>query len=226
MNNIPTFIPQKENPRKTLNNIFSLQERVNINQAISLGYSEVMKDSEKLKWYSANYDKGVLSRMRSLSVIYFLRLLVLNGKLPVKFSIEKNKQGNAKYILGSALDGSFCFTVNQTQTYSKSSPKAQYRADRHCAFQSYFDFGLDGSDNLITNKPLYFELNHGYRGLEPKFIVLGIPDNNQGWYAVDNILQSTPLQIKESNNKMTNENAIQDYNWEDFENFILGKGEI
>lgn len=55
---------------------------------------------------------------------------------------------------------------------------------------------------------------------------LGIPDDNQGWYAVDNILQSTPLQIKKSHNKMTNENVIQSYNKEDFENFILGKGEI
>lgn len=226
MNNKPKFVPQKEDPRKTLSNIFSLQERVNINQAVLLGYSEVMKDSEKLKWYSHNYDKGVLSRMRSLSVIYFLRLLVLNNKLPVKFSIEKNKYGNAKYILGSALDGSFCFTVNQTQTYTKSSPKAQYRAERHCAFQFYFDFDSNSSDNLITDKPLYFELNHGYRSLEPKFIALGIPDDNQGWYAVDNILQSTPLQIKKSHNKMTKENTIQSYNREDFENFILGKGEI
>ena len=69
-------------------------------------------------------------------------------------------------------------------------------------------------------------MNHGYRSLEPKFIALGIPDDNQGWYAVDNILQSTPLQIKKSHNKMTKENTIQSYNREDFENFILGKGEI
>lgn len=226
MNNIPTFVPQKEDPRKLLSNTFSLQERANINQAISLGYSEILKDSEKLKWYSSNYDKGVLSRMRSLSVVYFLRLLVLHDKLAVRFSIEKNKYGNAKYILGTSLDDRFCFTINQTQSYSRSSPKAQYRAERHCDFQSYFNFGLNNSSDFVTNRPLYFELNHGYRSRAPKFIVLGIPDENQGWYALDNILQSTPLQIEKSNNKMTEENAIRDYNREDFEKFILGKGEI
>lgn len=216
------FVEQEISPQETLNNFLQLKTRILINQAICLGYSELLKDKEKIKWYTDILGQGLLSRMRSMAIGYFLKLLEVRGQVPIHFSVETNDAGNARYWLGTTDDGRCCFTVNQIANQLHSSVHATYRAQRHCEFEAYFD--LFGEGKLITDRPLYFELNHGYRGTQPKFILLGIPNDSLGWYASDNILASAPLMLAQNNESLSVANPIKNYDQEDFQKLIFGKG--
>ena len=106
-------------------------------------------------------------------------------------------------MLGHSNDGLSCFTVNQTRNSANSSRYAKYRSEKHLEYQSYFDFFNEGK--LISNRPLYFELNYGWRGESPQFIVFGIPNESQRWYANKQLLPFSEISIN------TNYSGIKTY---------------
>lgn len=216
------FVIQKVSPQEALSKFLSVPQRVLLKDAICEAYRQVPMDVEKVKWYTDKFGPSMLSRLRSMGIAYFLQMTQVSKQLGIKFSIQKNQTGNARYLLGATNDGRCCFTVNQVTNAKHSSNRADFRQTKHQSFESYFD--LFGEGELIVDQPLYFELNHGYRGQEPKFVVLGIPNESRGWYASDNILVSAPLSVARDQTMKSVANPIKEYNQEDFQKFIFGKG--
>ncbi|MBN7275557.1 hypothetical protein GNF18_10430 [Ligilactobacillus pobuzihii] len=214
---------QKEDPNKIVRSFFSEKEKMLINGAVKLGYSKADDKLKSTPWLTQD-DKDISARLKTRAVWFYMYSLASKGKIGCDFTIEYNSDHTTRFLLGRSEDKKSCFTVNQTSSNTRSSRYAKYRAERHKNFESYFDLWDEG--DLITEAPLYFELNHGYQGTSPNFVIFGIPDNNQRWYASEQLLTFGSMQMElDTKPFKTKAEDVPDFSESEFENFMKELGE-
>lgn len=178
------FIMQEKNPREILENYFGVKDRMILNQAAFDGYRFANKWlNDDLNKFLAPYLKEVRGRAINWCIDDCIRQAVKLGALDMTITEELTKGKQFKYLVLNNKKKTIQLTVHQVAKRENIARKAKNRNSRITAFQSYWDFPSPATNEpeLITEKPLYFQLTHGYQSNFPNFVVLGIPNEMNRW---------------------------------------------
>lgn len=208
---------QKANPRNKITELFPQDLRVKINTAVDNGYDLAIKTVTKdASWLSEGRGIINLPRLKSLAVEFILEKMIDNGAFPWHYEIRLNKTRNHNYLCISSIDGTFHLTINQCLNGDKPANQSNFRNAENQNFQSYFDFGFN---RMVTEPSLYLELNHGYQTDKPKFVMLGIPDENGQWYSAINLQNEFNI-LSNSGKLNTKESGPEEFNPNEFKKFV------
>lgn len=167
--------------QEIVNNFFSKHELNLISQIMTACYSNANK----------NIANGPLAGLRcpagkkARPFVYYLEVeakiaqLCTQGRLHCKAEWKQiPKNGDIYLVLRKNVLGyDVRVTINQTEYLTKVSRPAEYRKSlNHNTQLSLFD-----DKETVGSPTIYLELNHGYEGSIPKFIVLGLPTEDGTW---------------------------------------------
>ncbi|WP_130847689.1 hypothetical protein [Lactiplantibacillus mudanjiangensis] len=176
-----------ESPQKRLLDSIDLSSQVQIFSALKRAYlladATMHDDNSSAKWLSSGRgDFALESRIRQIAVECELCRLIEKGKLPFDYAYKFNDRKNYKYLIINKK-GEFHMTVNQCVNGNQPAKKVKYRESENTNFQTRLVLDNDDMIDEYEKKDEYFELNHGYRTVEPKFAYLGIPMMNSNKWA-------------------------------------------
>lgn len=218
-----TFVIQDYDAGEQLiKSLFGDNIRSHMNNAVIKGYE--LANSTKENTVYLNYSKGrgkdILPNLKNYAVEFSIIKYIENGLLPFDFEIKYTKNKSARYfVLFDALR-KLELCVNQVNNIRKIGRPAFYRKQRIESFNSYFTFSDNNhSEKIITDKPIYFELNHGYQSLSPHFVVLGIPGKNGKW--IDRIEISKEINRKPIDSGIkTKAQTLEGFDFEQLQKYI------
>lgn len=180
------------NPEDILDKAFTSQEIKLITKAISDCYSKVRNeiDSGPLEGLRSPAGKKAYPFISYLEVEQKLAQLANQGKLSYKVTWKKIPKNGDKYLLLSkkVAGVDIQITINQTESSNKVSRYAKCRD----ALNQNNQLSLFEDENDVDSSKIYLELNHGcYYNSKPKFIVLGLPAEDNSWIAQKSLLLET-----------------------------------
>lgn len=206
MNEKALVLPKKS-AEEVLNTIFVPMNQIKLLSSVKRAYANAdatMHDSNSAaKWLSEGRgDFALESRIKQIAVETELCRMIEAGQLSFDYEFRRNKQGNHKYLV--IKNESFHMIINQCTNDHHPAKKAKYRESENTNFQTSLD--LSDSIRNFIDEPVndeYFELNHGFKSIEPKFVCLGIPKRGcNAWeYKIDLnnsnvLLKSTDFKTK------------------------------
>lgn len=223
MQNNDGFVMQKESPKEFLEKNVSRLERANIKLAVETGYELAHKTLNKDEsWLLQLRGSELLPRLKSHAVEYSLVQFIKRGLISFNYELKNTSKNRSTFLLFSNSEGNIECIVNQTTNGEKPSREAKYRIERYQQFESYYDFD---KEQIITDAPVYTEINHGYQSKTPKFVVIGIPKNNKEWHTGINLSNEVSLLDYEHSEIKTKENELSDFDFDDFKKFVI-KGDV
>ncbi|WP_143451610.1 hypothetical protein [Levilactobacillus brevis] len=223
--NSDTFKMQKKSPQQYLDERISFANRALIGSAISVAYQNVVEYMHKSPdFLKTQHAQKLLPEIKNMAVEYTLIQACNNGIIPLTWSVEQNTNRSGCFVELKSDDNGCVFTINQTKSRGTKSRKAKLREDLDDVFQSkliLFSSDAEAVNNSIINeRPLYFEINHGYQSTEPLFAVVGRPNLDAGWEMQYSLLNQVQLLSKgESNDIKTAAHDLEDFSNSDFEEY-------
>lgn len=182
--------------KQLVDNFFSDHEISLLSQAITESYARVSYVNANGPLMGPRCPAGRKIKPFSyyLEVEASIDKLCSTGSLSCKSEWKEIARNGDRYLLLSKkiMGYTVQMTINQTKTINEVSRPAECRKSmNHNTQLSLFD-----DDDLDTKNPskVYLELNHGYEGLKPRFIMLGLPTKDGTW-VVKKVL---PLEQKET----------------------------
>jgi hypothetical protein len=207
--------------QKMIKSLFTANVRSLLNNAVIKGYELAHHTKENTNYLNYNNSRGkdLLPYLKNYSVEFSIIKYIESGLLPYDFDIKYNSTKSARYFVLFDSNRKIELCVNQVKYKEKIGRPAYYRNQRIESFNSYFIFPPKEPSEVITDKPIYFELNHGYQSISPNFVVLGIPGKTGKW--LDNVdiskeVNHTPL----SGGIKTNVEKVNDFNFEELQEYI------
>lgn len=203
------------NARNIIEKEVPLKIRSQFVPIIEKGYklaSEALKHLSFLDWELGYRHEGYL---RPIAIHYLFKQEIDKGRLPLKYTIEFNKNKSYKYLLLST--GSVNITVSQVQSSKAIARHAYFRDKLQEANQlrlNLFNEEVINHD-LIKDKEFYLLLTYSNGGTRPRFINLGMPDGT-GWLDKINLLKEPRL----VNNEQQEEEVIKPEQLVGFKKFI------
>lgn len=207
------IIPDKS-AEEILNTTFVTLDQVKILTAVRRAYANtnfVMHDDSSIaKWLGwGRGDFALESRIKQIAVEGELCRLIENGNLSFDYEFRWNTKHNYKYLI--VKNKNFHLVVNQCSNEYRPAKKSKYRESENTNFQTRFDFSNDFEhfiDKPASNE--YFELNHGFKSIEPKFVCLGIPKKraNEWAYKVNLINSNVILKSNNYKTKISDVNPV------------------
>lgn len=167
-----------------IKNNFDTRTRMIFNQAIFAGYAKLntwLKDD--INAFLLSYEKEARGRVINWAVDYFLKQYIDEEMIPFKYTSEYTKNGAFKFLSIHDLDKKMELTINQVSNKNMVARKAKNRDEKLEGFQSSLILDEKSKEIIMDDKPFYYQLNHGYQGIEPNFIMLGIPTQSNNWLA-------------------------------------------
>lgn len=216
-----SFVIQDSNAgEKMIKNLFQNQTRVQLNSAVNKGYQLAIHTKENTNYlnYSKSRGKDILPYLKNFAVEFSIIKYIENGLLPYDYEIKHNRNKSARYFVLFDPHRKIELCINQVKNNKKIGRPAYYRDKRINSFNSYFDFDEFKGPEIITDKPIYFELNHGYQSLTPSFVILGIPGNNGKWIDTVDISKELNL-VTDTGTIQTKEENI-DFSFEKLQEYI------
>lgn len=216
-----SYIIQDPNAgEKMIKGLFNPRVRSLMNNAVNKGYELALSTKENTNYLNDSKSRGrdILPYLKNYSVEFTLIKYIEEGLLPYDFEIKYNRNNSARYLILFDAKRQFELCVNQVSDHNKIGRPAFYRNQRIESFNSYFTFSEDETE-IITDKPIYFELNHGYQSASPNFVVLGIPGRNGKW--IDNVELSKEINYTPINSGIkTNVAEVKDFSFEELQEYI------
>jgi hypothetical protein len=214
-------IQDQDAGQRMIKELFDERVRSLLNTAVGKGYELANNTKENTNYlnHAKSRGKDILPHLKNYSVEFAIIKYIENGLLPYDFDIKYNSNKSARYFVLLDSNRKLELCVNQVSTKSKIGRPAFYRNKRIKSFNSYFTFFETNTPEIITEKPIYFELNHGYQSLSPSFVVLGIPGRHGKW--LDKIEISSEINhIPLSGGIKTTVEEVKDFNFEELQEYI------
>lgn len=216
-----SFVIQDSNTgEKMIKNLFQNQTRSQLNSAVNKGYQLAGHTLENTNYlnYSKSRGKDILPYLKNFAVEFSIIKYIEQGLLPFDYEIKYNRNKSARYFVLFDASKKIELCINQVDNIKKIGRPAYYRDKRILSFNSYIDFDEFKDPEIITDKPIYFELNHGYQSLIPYFVILGIPGNNGKW--IDKVDISKELNLISNPNTIQTKEENIDFNFEKLQEYI------
>lgn len=217
-----SFIIQDQDAgQKMIKELFNVRVRSLLNTAVGKGYELANNTKENTNYlnHAKTRGKDILPHLKNYSVEFAIIKYIENGLLPYDFDIKYNSNKSARYFVLFDSNRKFELCVNQVNEKNKIGRPAYYRNQRIESFNSYFILSENNETEIITKKPIYFELNHGYQSTSPNFVVLGIPGKHGKW--LDKVDISREINhIPLSGGIKTTVEEVKDFNFEELQEYI------
>lgn len=109
----------------------------------------------------------------------YIDKLCKQGLLSCKSEWKTIPQNGDTYLVLTKIIKGFKVqaTINQTKNSSDVSRPAECRK----ALNQNGQLSLFEDESELNSSTIYLELNHGYQGSKPQFIILGLPTENNEW---------------------------------------------
>ncbi|MCM3651345.1 hypothetical protein [Metabacillus litoralis] len=207
--------------QQLIKDLFGPRVRSLLNTAVGKGYELAIQTKENTNYLNYNKGRGndILPHLKNYSVEFSIIKYIENGLLPYDFEIKYNSKRTARYFVLFDAHRKIELCVNQVNRKEKIGRPAYYRKQRIESFNSYFTFSENDNTKVITDKPIYFELNHGYQSITPDFVVLGIPSKQGKW--LDKVEISREINhIPLNGGIKTTIEEVKDFNFEELQEYI------
>ena len=191
-----TILINQEFAPKILDGYFSNRTKIILNKIIFKGYYEVNKIEKQSDTTIGKFlaldkyrNKNVIPEIKNLAIDYFLIQACTHGMLPFEANYQVNSNNTGHNLRMTTTDGKGILTVNQVTKINNSSRDAVYRKNMEHDLVSKLNLwgnDLSTKDDSSVIK-YYFELTHGHQSLQPKFVVLGMPNDEGGWIVKENL---------------------------------------
>lgn len=205
---------------KLIKRIFDQKIRSYLNSAVNKGYELAVHTKENTNFlnYPKSRGEDLLSYLKNFAVEYSIIKYIESGLIPYDYEIKYNKRKTARYFVLFDSQRKFELCVNQVRNANKIGREAYYRKKRIMSFNSYIKFDNIDEPEIITDPPIYFELNHGYQTNKPQFVVLGIPGTNGKW--IDKVEISKELTLVQNTDTIKTKVEEIEFDFENLQEYI------
>lgn len=231
-----TILINQEFAPKIVDEYFSNTTKEILKNIIFKGYYEVDKIEKQSNTTIGKFlaldklrNKNVIPEIKNLAIDYFLLQACIHGMLPFEANYQANSNNSGHNLRMTTTDGKGILTVNQVTKINNSSRDAVYRKNMEHDLVSELNLwgnNLSTKDDSSVIK-YYFELTHGHQSLQPKFVVLGMPNDEGGWIVKENLgspfVNYPDVKPEEIYTAM---NELSAFNKSDFEEFLSDFGNI
>ena len=165
------------NPNDVLNSEYPPGLRSRFVQSVFRAYRMADALLGDVQWLDWPIGKDLKGQLRRVAVDFELKKLVESGGLSsrISYRISPNVAENCHHLVligtNSILTSSFVHSAN------KLPRPAEFRSNYGISNQYYWDFDDEYSTISMDQVP-YFLLTHGPIGVEPQFIMLGMPTSD------------------------------------------------
>lgn len=214
------IIKDANSGEKMIKDIFKQRSRVNFNLAVEKGYELAKHTKENTNFINFSRSRGsdLMSHLKNYAVEYSIIKYIESGLLPYEFQIKYNRNRSARYFVLFDSERRIELCVNQVKNKECIGRKAFYRNKRIENFNSYIKFDDIESPEIVNDRPVYFELNHGYQTSTPHFVVLGIPGQDGKW--INKLEISSEITLVEDTNTIKTKSEEIDFNFDQLQEYI------
>jgi hypothetical protein len=176
--------------------------------------NDSIKNSPFLNWEIGLRHSGYL---RPIAIQFLIKRAVDQGQVNIRTRIGTNSKKTSKHL--ELVTDNAVITISQVMSSKKIARPAFFRKYYQNADQLLFNF--ENKDEKVSDQPIHLLLTHGYGGLTPRFINLGIPNKNGSW--IDRInLMNEPHVITTPESDRIKEEVITEEKLVSFKKFVQG----
>ncbi|MDW7614888.1 hypothetical protein SC499_09125 [Peribacillus simplex] len=220
------FVIQDQNAGENMiKDLFGTRIRSLLNSAVIKGYelAHSTKDNTSYLSYSKSRGKDILPYLKNYAVEFAIIKYIESGLLPFDFEIKYNRTRSSRFFILFDTSRKMELCVNQVSQKKKIGRPAYYRNQRIESFNSYFILSDISNGEIVNDKPVYFELNHGYQSTTPNFVILGIPGKDGKW--IDKLEISNEINlVSDTGTIKTKIEEVEEFNFEELQKYIEKSG--
>lgn len=177
------IILEQKRARVVINETFSVRTKSVLNQAILESYKNLnqwLKDD--INQFISVHEKEARGRVLNWMVDYFTMQLVDRNAIDFSCFYEYTDISGLPFLVLKSKNENAEFTINQVKSRSSVARPSKERTNKIGPYQTYLDLFEEDTQRIeVSERPLYFQLTHGYQSETPSFTVLGIPGDGNQW---------------------------------------------
>jgi hypothetical protein len=190
--------------------------RSNLVPLIQNGYTLVNESIANSSFLNWEIGLDHLGYLKPIAIEFLIKNSIDNGKLKLNYKIASNSISSHRHL--ELFTQNSIITISQVQTANSIARHAYFRKKLQRANQLYFDFDEIHKKEFIKDQPLHLLITHGYQGITPNFINLGLPSSDGKWIDRINLLAEPRL----VNNEDTPTEEIKEDKLVSFKKYVQG----